>query len=115
MCHPRHRSSFFFNETAPTETYTLSLHDALPISHVCDTGGMRRSWLKGVAKVTKRYLIAVAAHNLDRILRKLFGVGKRSEEHTSELQSHSDLVCRLLLEKKKIKTQTSKTAIERRL
>jgi transposase len=45
-------------------------------AHVCDTGGMRRSWLRGVAKVTKRYLIAVAAHNLGRILRKLFGIGK---------------------------------------
>jgi transposase len=45
-------------------------------AHVCDSGGMRRSWLKGVAKVTKRYLIAVAAHNLGRILWKLFGVGK---------------------------------------
>jgi len=45
-------------------------------AHVCDTGGMRRSWLKGVAKITKRYLIAVAAHNLGRILRKLFGIGK---------------------------------------
>jgi transposase len=45
-------------------------------AHVCDTGGMRRSWLRGVEKVTKRYLIAVAAHNLGRILRKLFGIGK---------------------------------------
>jgi IS5 family transposase len=45
-------------------------------AHVCETGGMRRSWLKGVAKVAKRYLIAVAAHNLGRILRKLFGIGK---------------------------------------
>jgi len=45
-------------------------------AHVCDSGGMRRSWLRGIAKVTKRYLIAVAAHNLGRILRKLFGVGK---------------------------------------
>ena len=45
-------------------------------AHVCDTGGMRRSWLKGIAKVAKRYLIAVAAHNLGRILRKLFGIGK---------------------------------------
>jgi transposase len=45
-------------------------------AHVCDTGGMRRSWLKGVVDVTKRYLIAVAAHNLGRILRKLFGIGK---------------------------------------
>ena len=39
-------------------------------------GGMRRSWVKGVAKLAKRYLIAVAAHNLGRILRKLFGIGK---------------------------------------
>jgi IS5 family transposase len=45
-------------------------------AHVCDSGGMRRSWLKGIAKVTKRYLIAVAAHNLGRILRKLCGIGK---------------------------------------
>ena len=45
-------------------------------AHVCDTGGMRHSWLRGVAKVAKRYLIAVAAHNLGRILRKLFGIGK---------------------------------------
>jgi transposase len=45
-------------------------------AHVCDTGGMRRSWVQGVAKLAKRYLIAVAAHNLGRILRKLFGVGK---------------------------------------
>jgi len=45
-------------------------------AHVCDSGGMRRSWLKGVVDVTKRYLIAVAAHNLGRILRKLLGIGK---------------------------------------
>ncbi|HTU26934.1 MAG TPA: transposase [Pirellulales bacterium] len=45
-------------------------------AHVCDSGGMRRSWLKGVVDVTKRYLVAVAAHNLGRILRKLFGIGK---------------------------------------
>ena len=45
-------------------------------AHVCDTGGMRRSWLKEVVNVSKRYLIAAAAHNLGRILRKLFGVGK---------------------------------------
>ena len=45
-------------------------------AHVCNSGGMRRSWLKGVVDVTKRYLIAAAAHNLSRILRKLFGVGK---------------------------------------
>jgi transposase len=45
-------------------------------SHICDSGGMRRSWLHGVVDVSKRYLIAVAAHNLGRILRKLFGIGK---------------------------------------
>jgi transposase len=45
-------------------------------AHVCDSGGMRRSWLRKVVNVTKRYLIAAAAHNLGRMLRKLFGVGK---------------------------------------
>ena len=45
-------------------------------AHVCDTGGARRSWLRGLADVTKRYLIAAAAHNLGRVLRKLFGIGK---------------------------------------
>ena len=45
-------------------------------AHVCNRGGMRRSWVKGVAKLAKRYLIAVAAHNLGRILYKLFGLGK---------------------------------------
>lgn len=45
-------------------------------AHVCDTGGMRRTWLTGTIDVTKRYVIAVAAHNLGRILRQLFGVGK---------------------------------------
>lgn len=45
-------------------------------AHVCDTGGMRRSWLSELTEVTKHYLIAVAAHNLGRIMRKLFGTGK---------------------------------------
>jgi transposase len=45
-------------------------------AHICDSGGMRRSWLHEKVNVTKRYLIAVAAHNLGRILRKLSGVGK---------------------------------------
>jgi transposase len=45
-------------------------------AHVCNRGGMRRTWVKGVAKLAKRYLIAVAAHNLGRILYKLFGIGK---------------------------------------
>jgi transposase len=45
-------------------------------AHVCDSGGTRRTWLRGVDNVSKRYLIAVAAHNLGRILRMLFGIGK---------------------------------------
>ena len=45
-------------------------------AHVCETGGMRRTWLTGFIDVTKRYLLATAAHNLGRVLRKLFGVGK---------------------------------------
>ena len=45
-------------------------------AHVCNSGGMRRSWLRGLENVSKRYLIAVAAHNLGRILRMLFGIGK---------------------------------------
>src|SRR6202012_5100392 len=45
-------------------------------AHICDSGGMRRSWLRGLEDVTKRYVIAAAAHNLGRIMRKLFGVGK---------------------------------------
>jgi hypothetical protein len=45
-------------------------------AHVCNSGGMRRTWLRGLVDVSKRYLIATAAHNLGRILRTLFGTGK---------------------------------------
>src|SRR4029077_7930269 len=45
-------------------------------AHICDSGGMRRTWLRELVNVTKRYLIAAAAHNLGRMLRKLFGIGK---------------------------------------
>src|SRR2546426_3864225 len=84
---------FFFNDTATTEIYTLSLHDALPIlSHGCRPG--RPSWAdtrSGPARLTRR-------------ARSRAGVpcSARSEEHTSELQSPCNLVCRLLLEKKKL-------------
>src|SRR5256886_7635282 len=71
-------SFFFFNDTATTEIYTLSLHDALPIS----TG---HSHFRYDPRMDDK---------------ALFEAG-RSEEHTSELQSQSNLVCRLLLEKKK--------------
>src|SRR5438874_10884533 len=79
---------FFFNDTATTEIYTLSLHDALPIL------------LDDDANRAQVGLVAVEPL-LDR-------VGARSEEHTSELQSRRDLVCRLLLEKKKKKTYNNK-------
>jgi transposase len=45
-------------------------------AHICDSGGMRRSWLRKLVNVSKRYLLAAAAHNLGRLLRKLFGIGK---------------------------------------
>src|SRR5260370_38528318 len=80
---------FFFNDTATTEIYTLSLHDALPISPAA-TGP---SWPGGRGA---RYPGA------DRC-RSAGTRWPRSEEHTSELQSHLNLVCRLLLEKKKKK------------
>src|SRR5947207_14164147 len=82
---------FFFNDTATTEIYTLSLHDALPIS----VRLARR-------RVPRRRLCAGLCAPLSVRLRRR-QAEPRSEEHTSELQSHSDLVCRLLLEKKKKK------------
>src|SRR3712207_9016707 len=93
--------SFFFNDTATTEIYTLSLHDALPIS-VPDSGVRGRGvrCLSGV-----RPADGGAGRDRNRLGRKLEilhldGHGRRSEEHTSELQSRQYLVCRLLLEKK---------------
>src|SRR5260370_19879178 len=74
---------FFFNDTATTEIYTLSLHDALPIS-IADCCG----------SAIRRMIAEGAQRNAADL---------RSEEHTSELQSHLNLVCRLLLEKKKKK------------
>src|SRR2546428_1838383 len=78
---------FFFNDTATTEIYTLSLHDALPISRKrFDSRERRRRGQR------PRWLHAEPGRSVR---------ARRSEEHTSELQSRSDLVCRLLLEKKK--------------
>src|SRR2546430_11531802 len=79
---------FFFNDTATTEIYTLSLHDALPISG--------RAWLL----IRWRHAVAVSVVCLP-CPRGGHESSCRSEEHTSELQSQSNLVCRLLLEKKK--------------
>src|SRR2546430_16163194 len=76
---------FFFNDTATTEIYTLSLHDALPIFGRADPLAVERN---------------ILLLDLDDFNRKRWRC-RRSEEHTSELQSQSNLVCRLLLEKKK--------------
>ena len=66
-------------------------------AHLCDTGGMRRTRLKQVVNVSKRYLLAAAAHNLGRILRKLFGVGKpRAFQDLGKLAALTQLVNRLL-------------------
>src|SRR5688572_33450014 len=88
---------FFFNDTATTEIYTLSLHDALPIYASANASAADVS-AGGLAEdAAGRGLLAGIAG--DSSLRGL----ARSEEHTSELQSQSNLVCRLLLEKKKKK------------
>src|SRR2546430_12379044 len=90
-------SFFFFNDTATTEIYTLSLHDALPIYPI--TGRGLKQLLPEVAKSYREqrsFVVQQAAR-----VRELVLTGNRSEEHTSELQSQSNLVCRLLLEKKK--------------
>src|SRR5260370_32746733 len=88
---------FFFNDTATTEIYTLSLHDALPISR-------RRETRQGA--IVPRAIWAVGLSDRAAGIRSAMVVAGRSilrsEEHTSELQSHLNLVCRLLLEKKKI-------------
>src|SRR5437660_3778465 len=98
-----------FNAPSPTETYTLSLHDALPI--YAEPVTMRI----GIGEDSElQHLVgrmSDAGHNIGRAERRLLDFGvivlriafERSEEHTSELQSRGHLVCRLLLEKKKRK------------
>src|SRR2546430_4604622 len=76
---------FFFNDTATTEIYPLSLHDALPISSRSRETPSSRAAARRSRRGTRR---------------RRAGFRDRSEEHTSELQSQSNLVCRLLLEKK---------------
>src|SRR5438034_5806577 len=83
---------FFFNDTATTEIYTLSLHDALSI------------WPRWPA-----FFFSLFATSFEPPTDAI-----RSEEHTSELQSHSDLVCRLLLEKKKTNTKQDCSSQHRR-
>src|SRR2546430_8876616 len=100
MCRDVGFPFFFFNDTATTEIYTLSLHDALPISQDAAAGAAGEC-VGG----------ALGGHRPPRVHRpdahqQRTSPGERShrvrsEEHTSELQSQSNLVCRLLLEKKK--------------
>src|SRR2546422_3689517 len=85
---------FFFNDTATTEIYTLSLHDALPI---CPFGRANLAAGEAGPKLGEQGPVGVA-------------VAVRSEEHTSELQSRLHLVCRLLLEKKKKKKNSHGTS-----
>lgn len=67
-------------------------------AHVCDSGGARRSWLRGRTEVMKRYLIVVAAHNLARVMRKCFGIGKpRSLQGKFELAALPRLIIQALL------------------
>src|SRR5258708_24628722 len=86
---------FFFNDTATTEIYTLSLHDALPISEM-STG------LATTGSGASRRIVRFAVFEYRKA---------RSEEHTSELQSPDHLVCRLLLEKKNKKRRSGTRTI----
>src|SRR5687767_15629774 len=103
---------FFFNDTATTEIYTLSLHDALPISLML----LFETWpaQKRPLKISQHARIALPSIPL-LFVEGTFEVGVfkgRSEEHTSELQSLAYLVCRLLLEKKK-KKKKKKNKLEK--
>src|SRR2546427_12963000 len=91
-------SLFFFNDTATTEIYTLSLHDALPIlgaKRFTAAASCRSTGASFWLGTSRMLTLAVASAGMT------VKVSMRSEEHTSELQSQSNLVCRLLLEKKK--------------
>src|SRR5688572_31398675 len=97
--------SFFFNDTATTEIYTLSLHDALPIYAIAEDHERRRELRVRCHQRAPRR----RRPETDLVRGGEIAAGRRrSEEHTSELQSQSNLVCRLLLEKKKKKNKTTK-------
>src|SRR3712207_7030823 len=105
---------FFFNDTATTEIYTLSLHDALPI---CRGGALQRR-LRAVRPAARGAGGRCAARRWRRVrgapgaaCRRPPRRAARSEEHTSELQSRQYLVCRLLLEKKKIQIKSLQSSL----
>src|SRR5205823_6732660 len=102
-------SPCFLQATAPTDIYTLSLHDALPISHPALDGDRRLG--RRLAGQDPAHVERRLVHGGELI--RPSGLVQRSEEHTSELQSLAYLVCRLLLEKKK-NTQTGGTSKEPR-
>src|SRR5699024_12304906 len=99
-------SSFLYTDTPPTQTYTLSLHDALPISEAT-------SITNAIIPIILMPSTIILSPSLNETTRNknisTRPVNARSEEHTSELQSRFDLVCRLLLEKKKEKTTINYT------
>src|SRR5690348_18388757 len=104
MCSSPTLTSFSFNDPAPTEIYTLSLHDALPIFTGCTNRytvyiGRRVTLRSCRAAITRLSEMVSASVRWDRAVAPWLAA--RSEEHTSELQSPVHLVCRLLLEKKK--------------
>src|SRR3712207_9305348 len=96
-------SMCFFNDTATTEIYTLSLHDALPICPYQHTDCQQR-----MAKSLIHFLPTLILFFNPMIIFHSFIPSSRSEEHTSELQSRQYLVCRLLLEKKNENEPSSK-------
>src|SRR3712207_6884537 len=96
-------SCFFFNDTATTEIYTLSLHDALPICAASRRGGGEARGGDRTGTPQRRAVDRCAGRGTSAV------GGPRSEEHTSELQSRQYLVCRLLLEKKKRRALNSTT------
>src|SRR2546430_10853120 len=94
---------FFFNDTATTEIYTLSLHDALPISNAYPDRAASSASRRATAplRMNSSDSCTSRSRRSTRCRSPTSSSSRRSEEHTSELQSQSNLVCRLLLEKKK--------------
>src|SRR5690606_41480445 len=109
LCH-----TFLFNDSATTEIYTLSLHDALPIfgvKNIVIVGGGRAHKITDFLKENNIPVLVNLTHDLPQFDDDDYDLPYklRSEEHTSELQSRENLVCRLLLEKKK--KNTNKTPL----
>src|SRR5258707_6727191 len=113
MCIRTQSRFFFFNDTATTEIYTLSLHDALPIFALAAVAGEVAARVARPVGLHVAFVVAIdaAQHGRPRTLRGDLLVALRSEEHTSELQSRQYLVCRLLLEKKKTYNRRSTSSI----